>query len=32
MGCALTDMLPAIQYSVEYMELDINYDTPPGII
>ncbi|CAD8074061.1 unnamed protein product [Paramecium primaurelia] len=30
-GFALHDILPAIQYTVGFYELQINYETPPGV-
>ncbi|CAD8102666.1 unnamed protein product [Paramecium sonneborni] len=31
-GFALQDILPAIQYAVGFYELEINYETPPGVV
>ncbi|CAD8155689.1 unnamed protein product [Paramecium pentaurelia] len=31
-GFALQDILPAIQYAVGFYELNINYETPPGVV
>ncbi|KAM3143800.1 G1/S-specific cyclin-E1 [Paramecium bursaria] len=31
-GFALQDLLPAIQYCVGFISLEINFDTPPGVV